>query len=87
MAERKNMRIPEARYWSLSPIGKELHDYWMKFKPEMYREMALNGTLLETLEREDERLFDLILELMRSGMAEDQAKEVARAEIYDGTPD
>jgi hypothetical protein len=45
--------------------------------------MEQNGTLWTTLESEGERLDEMIIELMRQGLAEDQAKEIARAEIYD----
>lgn len=76
------MLITEQQYSSLSPMGVELHQYWMNFKPEMYQEMAEAGTLWPTLESEDNRLFDMVIDLMHNGLAEDQAKEVARAEIY-----
>ena len=75
------MRITEQQYSSLSPMGVELHRYWMNFKPEMYREMAEAGTLWPTLESEDNRLNDMVIDLIHSGLAVDQAKEVARAEI------
>lgn len=77
------MLITQEQYNSLSPIGVEIHTYWMKWKPKMYREMHKEGTLWETLKSEDERLFEMICELMQNGLSEDQAKEVARAEIYD----
>ena len=76
------MRITNQQHSSLSPIGVELHRYWMNFQPKMYQEMAEAGTLWTTLESEDNRLFDMICEMMQNGMSEDQAKEVARAEIY-----
>ena len=76
------MLITEAQYSSLSPMGMELHEYWMKWKPEMYKEMKAQGTLWQTLESEDNRLHEMVIDLMHSGLAEDQAKEVARAEIY-----
>ena len=76
------MLITEAQYSSLSPIGREIHEYWMKWKPEMYQELKTQGTLWETLESEDNRLFEMIISLMQNGMSEDMAKEVARAEIY-----
>ena len=81
------MLITKEQYSSLSPIGVELHRYWMNSKPKMYREMAEAGTLWLTLEIEDNRLFDMICEMMQNGMSEDMAKEVARAEIYDETMD
>ena len=76
------MLITKSQLSSLSPIGVELHQYWMNFKPEMYQEMAETGTLWPTLESEDNRLNEMVIDLMHSGLAEDQAKEVARAEIY-----
>ena len=78
----EKMLITKAQYNSLSWIGQEMHDYWMKWKPEMYKEMAEAGTLWEVLQSEDNRLFEMVIDLIHSGLAEDQAKEVARAEIY-----
>lgn len=77
------MLITKEQYNSLSPMGVELHQYWMNFKPEMYQEMAQVGTLWQTLQIEDQRLDEMVIELIHSGLAEDQAKEMARAEIYD----
>ena len=77
--------ITREQYSSLSPMGVELHRYWMTFKPEMYKEMAQEGTLWEILQSEDRRLDEMVCELMQNGMSEDMAKEVARAEIYDPT--
>ena len=77
------MLITQEQHNRLSPMGVELHRYWMNFKPEMYQEMAAAGTLWPTLESEDNRLFEMVVSLIHSGLAEDQAKEVARAEIYD----
>ena len=76
------MRITKQQYSSLSPMGVELHQYWMNFQPEMYQEMAEAGTLWPTLESEDNRLYEMVINLIHSGLSEDQAKEVARAEIY-----
>ena len=76
------MLITKEQYHSMSPMGVELHDYWMKWKPEMYKEMAEAGTLLEVLQSEDLRLDEMVISLIHSGLAEDQAKEIARAEIY-----
>ena len=76
------MRITEQQYSSLSPMGVELHRYWMNFQPKMYQEMAEAGTLWSTLESEDNRLYEMVIDLIHKGLAEDQAKEVARAEIY-----
>ena len=75
-------RKPEP-YYHIGVMGREIHDYWQTHKPEMYREMEQNGTLWTVLQSEGMRLDDLICDLMQKGMSEDQAKEVARAEIYD----
>ena len=71
------------QYYHIGVMGRELHDYWMMQKPELYREMKAQGTLWTTLESEGMRLDDMIIDLMQRGMSEDMAKEVARAEIYD----
>lgn len=85
MAERL---ITTDQYYSLTEIGKEIHDYWMKWKPEMYKEMAEQGTLWETLSREDTRLDDLAFNLIAvQGMSVDMAMEVVRAQIYDEMAD
>ena len=76
------MLITKEQYHSMSPMGVELHDYWMKWKPEMYQEMAAAGTLWEVLQSEDRRLDEMVIDLIHKGLAVDQAKEVARAEIY-----
>ena len=81
------MLIPKEKYSRLSPIGKEMHDYWMKWEPEMYKEMYKEGTLLQIVESEDDRLHEMIIDLMQQGLAEDQAKEIARAEFQNVTMD
>lgn len=78
------MRITKDQYWSLNPMARELHDYWMNFKPKMYKELADSGELLPLILREGERLDEMVIELTpQLGLA--GAKEVARAEIYDET--
>ena len=76
------MLITKEQYSNLSPMGVELHQYWMNFKPKMYKEMAVAGTLWETLLSEDRRLDEMVIDLIHNGLAVDQAVEVARAEIY-----
>ena len=77
------MLITKEQYSSLSFIGKEMHDYWMKWKPEMYQEMAQAGTLWEVLQSEDNRLYEMGADLVSvQGMAPDMAMEVLRSEIY-----
>ena len=71
------------QYYHIGVMGREIHDYWQNHKPKMYREMEQNGTLWTTLESEGMRLDEMIIDLMQKGLAEDQAKEIARAEIYD----
>ena len=39
-AEKPYGRITVEQYQHLTPMGKELHDYWRKFKKKMYKEMA-----------------------------------------------
>ena len=77
------MLITMEQYDQLSPIGREIHKYWMNHQPKMYKEMAKNGTLWEVLHSEDLRLDEMIIDLMQNGLAEDQAKEIARAEFIE----
>lgn len=76
------MLITKEQYSSLTPIGKELHDYWMNYKPKMYKELAQMGSLWELIEQKDRSLDDMICELIpQIGIA--GAMEMARAEIYE----
>lgn len=78
------MLITQEQYNSLTFVGREIHEYWMKWKPEMYKQMHKEGTLWETLKSEDERLFEMGANLVSvQGMAPDMAMEVVRSEIYD----
>ena len=77
MAQKK----PE-QYYQIGVMGREIHDYWKAWKPELYKELQQKGTLWTVLESEGMRLDDMIIELMQNGMSEDMAKEAARAEIY-----
>ena len=78
------MGLTKEQYNSLNPMATELHDYWMKFKPKMYKEMVESGVLWDLVQREGNRLNDMVIELTpKIGLA--GAKEVARAEIYDET--
>ena len=77
MAQKK----PE-QYYHIGVMGRELHDYWQNWKPELYKDLLKKGTLWTVLESEGMRLDDMIWELMQNVMSEDMAKEAARAEIY-----
>ena len=82
------MLITKEQYSSLTFVGREIHEYWMKWKPEMYKEMHREGTLWETLKSEDERLFEMGANLVSvQGMAPDMAMEVVRSQIYDEMAD
>ena len=78
----QKMLITKDQYWGLTPIGRELHDYWQHHKPEMYRELHQDGALWRLIESKDKELDEMIIELTPSlGIA--GAMEVARSEIYD----
>ena len=75
------MLITDEQYWSLNPMAKELHDYWMNFKPKMYNELADSGKLSSLIQSEGDRLNEMVIELTpQIGIA--GAKEIAREEIY-----
>lgn len=71
------------QYYQMTKIGREIYDYWKGFKPKMFREMEREGTLWEILTSEDDRLSEMVIEMMQNGMSEDMAMEVVRAEIYE----
>lgn len=78
------MRVTKEQYYSLNPMAKELHDYWMNFKTEMYNTLADSGKLWPLLKSEGDRLDEMVIELTpQIGLA--GAKEIAREEIYDQT--
>ena len=51
VANRPYGRITWEQYLFLNPMAKELHDWWMNEKPEMYNEMADEGSLLPELKK------------------------------------
>ena len=75
-----NMKQRPEEFWTIGPTGREILEYWEIEKPELVQQMTAAGTLWEYLRQEDERLYDMGLELMRSGLSEDQMMEVLRAE-------
>ena len=76
------MLITKEQYYSLNPMGQELHDYWMKFKPKMYKELASEGKLWSLVKKKGDYLDEIVTENLQAlGIA--GAKELARAEIYD----
>lgn len=78
----KKMRITKQEYARLNPMATELHDYWMNYKPEMYKRLADSGELLPLIQREGDRLNEMVIENLQAlGIA--GAMELARAEIYD----
>ena len=82
LAEKPYGRITTEQYYSLNPMAKELHDYWMKFKPEMYNELANSGKLYQLILTEGNRLDQIVIDNLQT-LGEAGAKELARAEIYD----
>lgn len=82
LAEKPYGRITTEQYCSLNPMAKELHDYWMKFKPEMYNELANSGKLYQLILTEGNRLDQIVIDNLQT-LGEAGAKELARAEIYD----
>ena len=79
------MLITQEQYNSLSFVGREIHEYWMKWKPEMYKEMYKAGTLWQILSEEDERLFEMGADMVSgpARLSPDQAMEIIREE-YQG---
>ena len=76
-------RLTEDQHYRLTPIGREMHEYWMKYRKKMYKELADSGELYRYLKEESDRLSEMIIELMQNGLYEWEAKEIVREEIYD----
>ena len=75
-------KITREEYLNLNSLAKEIHDNWMKWKPNLYTSMS-KDELLEYLENEGQRLDDLAADLIQSGMDVPGALEVVRSQIYD----
>ena len=75
-------KITREDYLNLNSLAKEIHDYWMKWKPNLYNSMS-KEEMLEYLENEGQRLDDLAADLIQSGMDVPGALEVVRSQIYD----
>ena len=76
------VRLTKEQYNSLNPMAMELHEYWRKYKPKMYNELADSGQLWSLIQSEGNRLNEMVIQLTpQIGLA--GAKEMARAEIYD----
>ena len=75
-------KITREDYLNLNSLAKELHDYWMKEKPELYNSLS-REKLLSLLEQEGDRLDEMVFDLIQNRMSVDGAPEVARAETYE----
>ena len=74
--------LTEEQYWSLTYPGRVMADYWTEWLPKTSKKMHAEETLYPHLKAEGEKLLDLQVDLMRSGMAEDGAWEVVKEEIF-----
>lgn len=82
MAEQK-MALTRKQYLSLSAEGQELHDYWRKWNPKLYREAAQDGSLYNLCLTKGQEMQDEMDELiLRQKMQENEAREIVWQEIY-----
>ena len=75
-------RLTLEQYQSLPEWGKELHDYLQDYKKKTYKEWETADDLYRYLMSEGKRLEEMAVELIQDGLAEDQMREIVRAEIY-----
>ena len=87
MAKKWQKYLTEAEYWSLTHPGRVMADYWTDWLPKTCKKMHAEGTLYRHLKAEGERLLELQVDLMHSGLAEDGAWEVVKEEIFSLTPE
>lgn len=80
-------RLTREEYYSLTQEGMEQADYWQKYLPTMYNEMADEGSLLERLRMRGERLHEEMQDLMGQGLNELEAREFIKQTIYELPPE
>ena len=82
MAKKAKMALTEEQYTHLCYEAKRLHDYWREWRPALYNEAAKDGDLYELVSSKGERMMDEILDLMRRGLTESEAREIVWEDEY-----
>ena len=81
MAKAK-MGLTHQQYMSLCAEAKDLHDYWRKWNPSLYREATKDGSLYRMVATKGQEMQDEIDRLMQQGLYLNEAREIVWEEIY-----
>lgn len=79
--------LTDREYQSLPYPGQVEADYWAEFLPKMCKRLKESGELLGLLQEDGERLAKMQEDLMRQGLAQDQAWEFVKEDIYSLQPE
>ena len=79
--------LTDREYQSLPYPGQVTADYWAEFLPKMCKSLKEEGELLPLLQQKGERLAEMQEDLMKHGMAQDQAWEFVKEDIYSLQPE
>ena len=71
----------------LGILGIEQDDYWREYLPKMYKRMAENGTLFDRLKSRNDRMQEMMEDLMNQGLQEFEATEFVNEVMYDLEPE
>ena len=71
----------------LGILGIEQDDYWQKYLPKMYKRMAENGTLFQSLLYRNNEMEEMMQDLMGQGLYENEAREYVNEIMYDLKPE
>ena len=75
--------LTEKEMKSLHPMAVVMADYWTKWLPKTCKSLQSEGTnLKEFFDRKGEEFLEMEVDLMQQGLAEDQAWEIVKEEIF-----
>ena len=71
----------------LGIMGLDQNDYWRKYLPKMYKSLAESGELFPLLKRRNDRMEEMMQDLMNQGLYENEAREYINEIMYDMKPE
>lgn len=75
--------LTEKEMKSLHPTALVMADYWTKWLPKTCKRIQNEGTnLKEYFDKKGEKFANLLIDLMQQGLAEDQAWEIVKEEMF-----
>ena len=71
----------------LGSLGWEQNEYWRKYCPKMYKNLAESGDLFRLLKHRDEQMEEMMQDLMNQGLYENEARDFVNEIMYDTAPE